>query len=52
VSSRDHQDVHRGLRINVAEGDCPGIAGHYGRGYVRGSDAAEQTVRHAGDLNV
>jgi len=47
-----HKYVYGSLRINVAEGDCPRISGHYGRRYVGGGDAAKQAVRHAEDLNV
>jgi hypothetical protein len=47
-----HKYVYGSLRINVAERDCPGISGHYGRRYVGGGNAAEQAVRHAEDLNV
>jgi len=52
VSARDHEYVYGSLRIDIAEGDCPVISGHYGRGYLVSGNGAEQAVRHAGDLNV
>ena len=52
VSARYHEYVYGSLRIDIAEGDCPVFSGHYGRGYLVSGNGAEQTVGHAGDLNV
>jgi len=52
VLPRDHQNVDGRLRINVAKGDRALVAGHYGRWYLGGRNTTEQTLGHAGDLNV
>jgi hypothetical protein len=52
VLARDNKYVNGSLRINVAERDRARITGHYGRRDVTGGNTAEQTVRHAEDLNV
>jgi hypothetical protein len=52
VRPRDDQDVHRRLRIDIAERHRPRRGGNYGRRYVARGDAAEQAVRHGEDLNV
>ena len=49
----DHQDVRRGLRVDVAEGQRGGGLVHDGRGDLSGDDAAEQAVVvHAEDPRV
>jgi hypothetical protein len=45
--TRDNQHVNRRLRVNVAEGDRPRIAGDYGRRYLGTGNGAEQAIRHA-----
>lgn len=52
VLARDHEDVDGSLRIDVTEGDRRGSAGHDSGRYFGSGDAAEQTIRHAEDLNV
>src|SRR5580700_1103833 len=49
---RDHQHVHRRLRIDVTESDSSRATGHNRGGNIPGGDAAEQAVRHVEDLNV
>jgi hypothetical protein len=52
VPPRDHQDMYRRLRVDIAERDSPWLIGHDGRRNVAGDDGAKQTFRHAADLNV
>lgn len=52
VCPRDHQHMHRSLRVNITERDSPGLVGHDGRGHVAIHDGAKQTFGHAADLNV
>jgi hypothetical protein len=49
---RDDKHVNRRLRIDIAEGDSPLIAGNYRRRYFVGGYGAKQAVSHAEDLNV
>lgn len=44
--ARDDQHMNRCLRVDIAEGHCSRISRDDGRGYLRGSNAAEQAVRH------
>ena len=46
VVARDHEDVDRGLRINVTERDRSGIARDDRCRYFSGRNTAEQAVRH------
>lgn len=52
VVARYHEDMDRGLRIDVPERDRARIARNYGRWYLGGRNSAEQAVWHTGDLNV
>ena len=47
MSTGDNQHVNRRLRVNVAEGDRPRIAGNYGRRHLGSGNGAEQAIRHA-----
>jgi len=50
--ARDDKHVYWRLRIDITECQCARISRDYGRGYLSGSNAAEQAVRHGADLNV
>jgi hypothetical protein len=44
--ARDHKDVNGCLWVDIAERHSPRISRDYGRGYLSGCYAAEQTVGH------
>src|SRR5579871_3997238 len=46
VLARDDEDVHRRLRVDVAERDDVVVLVHLGRGQVAGGDRAEEAVAH------
>jgi hypothetical protein len=46
MRTRDHEYVHWRLRVDIPERQCSGISRDYGRGYLSGSNAAEQAVGH------
>ena len=46
MGARNHKYVNRCLWVDIAERHCALISRDYGRGYLSGSYAAEQAVRH------